>query len=145
MADGSTIAAGYIGEEAGLTQASGVTWTTTGATKTATSRTFTAGTWLIWGDVEFLFGSAFSPDGATSNNLSIANLSTTNNGFDATTRGYANIAAFSVASSLASRAAVKPTVYRFSSTTPVYICGTVYFASQTGGTMNGSINGVRIA
>jgi hypothetical protein len=143
--DGTAVPAEFVGREAGLTQASGVTWPASGGTKTVTSRTFTAGTWLIWGDVEFAFGSAYTASAASNNNLAIANLSTTNDGYDNNTRGYANVGVFSVASSLAARADAKQSVYRFNSTTTVYLCGTIYYTSQTGGTMNGSINGIMIA
>jgi len=142
--DNSVIAASYVGEEAGQTTASGVTWPASGSTKTVTSRIFTKGSWLVWGDIEFAFGSAYVASAASSANLCIATLSTTTDTYVDSTRGYAGIVVFAVASSLAARATTRLTFFRFSSDTTVYVTGTIHYTSQTGGTMNGAINGIRI-
>ncbi|MEY2859113.1 MAG: hypothetical protein RLZZ74_3426 [Cyanobacteriota bacterium] len=140
--DGSSVPSGYVGEKTSVTIVGSVAWGASSITTTIASQSFSAGTWLIYGTVTATFGSAYAGPGVNINNIT-TNLSDTNNGFD-NNSAVTNVLGTFISGAVAGGGICLPQVYSFNTTTTIYICATVYYTSQTGGTMVGKITGIRV-
>lgn len=132
VTNGSTASAGSLGEN--LTGNNSATSMTSGTSANCTSKTLTAGDWLVWGTAQF------SPAAGTTFTGMYAGLSTTS----ATLPAYAQMTSL-IATFATGQAQIVPTPMiplNVSSSTTVYLVGNTSFGTSTM-TCSGTINAVR--